>query len=80
MITGIAPDSAAGQVVCAEAHKLDCPVVFCSPPNQAKRSQKSTLGWPKMSWMRSGEGASQLRIRNFPSDRSAAGFSMKQRN
>jgi dihydrofolate synthase/folylpolyglutamate synthase len=31
MVTGIAPDSAAGQVVSAEAHKLDCPVVFCSP-------------------------------------------------
>ena len=31
MITGIAPDSEAGQVVCAEAQNLDCPVVFCSP-------------------------------------------------
>src|SRR5258708_33322690 len=31
MITGIAPDSAAGQIVCAEARKVGCPVVFCSP-------------------------------------------------
>jgi dihydrofolate synthase/folylpolyglutamate synthase len=31
MITGIAPDSAAGQIVSAEAQKLGCPVVFCSP-------------------------------------------------
>jgi dihydrofolate synthase / folylpolyglutamate synthase len=31
MITGVAPDSAAGQVVSEEAGKLDCPLVFCSP-------------------------------------------------
>jgi dihydrofolate synthase/folylpolyglutamate synthase len=31
MITGVAPDSAAGQVVSAEAQKLSCPLVFCSP-------------------------------------------------
>ena len=30
MITGVAPDSAAGQIVCAEAQKLGCPLVFCS--------------------------------------------------
>ncbi len=30
MITGIVPDSAAGQIVSAEAQKLGCPVVFCS--------------------------------------------------
>src|ERR1700746_1034266 len=29
MITGVAPDSAAGQIVCAEAQKLGCPLVFC---------------------------------------------------
>src|SRR4029077_694313 len=26
---GVAPDSAAGQIVCAEAQKLGCPLVFC---------------------------------------------------
>jgi dihydrofolate synthase/folylpolyglutamate synthase len=31
MITGVAPDSAAGQIVSAEAQKVGCPVVFCSP-------------------------------------------------
>jgi dihydrofolate synthase / folylpolyglutamate synthase len=31
MITGIAPDSAGGQIVSAEAQKLGCPVVFCLP-------------------------------------------------
>src|SRR5260370_27376145 len=31
MIPGVAPDSAAGQIVCAEAQKLGCPVVFCLP-------------------------------------------------
>jgi len=31
MITGVAPDSAAGQIVCAEAQKLGCPLVFCLP-------------------------------------------------
>jgi dihydrofolate synthase/folylpolyglutamate synthase len=31
MITGTAPDSAAGQIVSAEAQKLGCPVVFCLP-------------------------------------------------
>jgi dihydrofolate synthase / folylpolyglutamate synthase len=30
MITGLAPDSAAGQIVCGEAQKLGCPVVFSS--------------------------------------------------
>jgi dihydrofolate synthase/folylpolyglutamate synthase len=30
MITGVAPDSAAGQVVSEEARKFDCPLVFCS--------------------------------------------------
>src|SRR5258708_15011065 len=29
MITGVAPDSPAGQIVCAEAQKLACPLVFC---------------------------------------------------
>jgi dihydrofolate synthase/folylpolyglutamate synthase len=29
MITGVAPNSAAGQIVCAEAQKLGCPLVFC---------------------------------------------------
>ena len=31
MITGVAPDSAAGHIVSAEAQKRGCPVVFCSP-------------------------------------------------
>jgi dihydrofolate synthase / folylpolyglutamate synthase len=31
MITGVAPDSAAGHIVSAEAQKLSCPLVFCSP-------------------------------------------------
>jgi dihydrofolate synthase / folylpolyglutamate synthase len=30
MITGVARDSAAGEVISEEARKLDCPVVFCS--------------------------------------------------
>src|ERR1700757_976013 len=29
MITGVAPNSAAGQIVCAEAQKLGCSLVFC---------------------------------------------------
>ncbi len=29
MIAGVAPDSAAGQIVSAEAQKLGCPLVFC---------------------------------------------------
>jgi len=29
MITGVAPNSAAGQIVSAEAQKLGCPLVFC---------------------------------------------------
>ena len=32
MISGIAPDSVAGQIVSAEAQKLGCPVGFCAPP------------------------------------------------
>jgi dihydrofolate synthase/folylpolyglutamate synthase len=31
MITGVAPDSAAGEIVSAEAQKVGCPVVFCLP-------------------------------------------------
>jgi dihydrofolate synthase/folylpolyglutamate synthase len=31
MITGVAPDSATGQIVSEEAQKVGCPVVFCSP-------------------------------------------------
>jgi dihydrofolate synthase / folylpolyglutamate synthase len=35
MITGVAPDSAAGQIVSEEAQKVGCPIVFCSPgPNE----------------------------------------------
>jgi dihydrofolate synthase / folylpolyglutamate synthase len=35
MITGVASDSEAGQIVSAEAQKLGCPLVFCSPrPNE----------------------------------------------
>src|SRR5260221_12876072 len=29
MITGVAPDSPAGQIACADAQKLACPLVFC---------------------------------------------------
>jgi dihydrofolate synthase / folylpolyglutamate synthase len=31
MITGVAPGSAAGEIVSAEAQKIGCPVVFCLP-------------------------------------------------
>ena len=54
MITGVVPHCAAGKVIAEEAGKLGCPVIFCANLRTTKRLRKSTRGWQKWCWTRSG--------------------------